>query len=110
MDRGTSAIAGMRTRGPLVHVELTAGRAALVDRIARHAAGDSPRLAGDDIRGADPDRRAQILGSALAEAERLRSERLDGTVVLDTGDQSLTGTVQAIRDAAAPHLPELVRP
>ncbi|GAA1305508.1 hypothetical protein GCM10009610_17150 [Pseudonocardia xinjiangensis] len=110
VDRDASVAAKLITSDPVVFVELVADSAALADRVARRAAGESPLLAGDEIRGIDGERQAEILQSAVGEAERLRSAgRVVGTIVIETSDQLPAQTADAIRDVAALHIPELSR-
>jgi hypothetical protein len=110
VDRDASVAVRLSTSDPVLFVELVADSAALADRIARRAAGESPLLAGDEIRGADSRRQAEILRSALREAERLRSAgRVSGTIVIETSDQSSAQTADVIRDVAARNFSELSR-
>lgn len=80
---------------PLVVVRLGAGRRALRHRVGARSRGGGPVLAGDTLTGLDGLEIDRVVGSALAEQDRLRHGHV-GDVVLTTDDLSPAEVVQRL--------------
>lgn len=70
---------------PVVRVQLNAAPDELAERVARRAAGERPRLAGDSLLAALPWVRREIADRAAAEARALRHQATSRHIVIDTG-------------------------